>query len=132
MWQRVGKFVLARRQALGLSQDDIHRALGYAGRMTVGNVERGLAGVPVKRVYAWADILNVPRDAFFRFVTGESTSMDLHASGDSGARSAHVHLTAAEAELLARYRALPPKLQRQLREHAAELETVARTTSTKR
>lgn len=133
VWKRVGKFVLERRQALGLSQNDILRALGYKGTMMVSNIERGLTGVPVKRVYAWADILNVPRDAFFRFVTGESMSMVPHVSGESTSRPAPAtHLSPAEAELLASYRALPPKLQRRLREHAGELEVLARAGSTKR
>jgi transcriptional regulator with XRE-family HTH domain len=133
VWKRVGKFVLERRQALGLSQHDILRALGYKGTMMVSNIERGLVGLPVKRVYAWADILHVPRDAFFRFVTGESTSIEPHGSGESASRPAPAtHLSPAEAELLARYRALPAKLQRQLRDHAAELETLARAPSMKR
>jgi transcriptional regulator with XRE-family HTH domain len=131
VWKRVGQFVLERRQALKLSQNDILRALGYKGTMMVSNIERGLVGLPVKRVYAWADILHVPRDAFFRFVTGES--MDPHASGDSTSRPAPAaHLSPAEAELLARYRALPPKFQRRLRDHATELEVLARAASTKR
>jgi transcriptional regulator with XRE-family HTH domain len=133
VWKRVGKFVLERRQALGLSQHDILRALGYKGTMMVSNIERGLVGLPVKRVYAWADILHVPRDAFFRFVTGENMSMEPHGSGESTSRPAPaMHLSPAEAELLARYRALPAKFQRQLRDHAAELETLARAPSTKR
>ena len=133
MWKRVGKFVLERRQALGLSQNDILRALGYKGTMMVSNIERGVIGLPVKRIYAWADILGVPRDAFFRFVTGESTSMESPTSAESTSRPAPANqLSPAEAELLASYRALPPKFQRRLRAHAGELEVLARAASTKR
>ena len=133
VWKRVGQFVLERRQALGLSQGDLRRALGYKGRMMVSNIERGVTGVTVKRVYAWADILSVPRDAFFRFVIGESTSMDPHSSGESMSRLAPAtHLSPGEEELLAHYRALPPKFQRRLRAHAGELEVLARAGSTKR
>jgi hypothetical protein len=38
----------------------------------VSNIEVGIEGLPAKRAYAWADVLELPRDAFFRFVTGEA------------------------------------------------------------
>jgi transcriptional regulator with XRE-family HTH domain len=72
LWKRVGAFVKARREELGLSQGEIIKALGYASRNAVSNIEVGIEGLPAKRIYAWADILEVPRDAFFRFATGEA------------------------------------------------------------
>ena len=71
LWKRVGAFVKARREELGLSQGDIIKALGYKSRNAVSNVEVGIEGLPAKRIYAWADILEVSRDAFYRFATGE-------------------------------------------------------------
>ena len=124
LWKRVGSFVRQRREELGLTQGDIIRVLGYKSRNAVSNIEIGIEGLPAKRAYAWADILEVPRDAFFQFVTGQSERLEV---ARPGARSrASEQLTAAEQELLAHYRRLPPKFQRRLREHAGELETLAR------
>jgi transcriptional regulator with XRE-family HTH domain len=124
LWRRIGAFIRARREELGLSQGDIIQALGYKSRNAVSNIEVGIEGLPAKRAYAWADILEVPRDPFFRFVTGEAEKMDAApktTKADGGDK-----LTAAESELVASYRRLPPKFQKRLREHATELETLAK------
>ena len=113
-----------RREALGLSQGDIIQVLGYKSRNAVSNIEVGIEGLPAKRAYAWADVLELPRDAFFRFVTGEADRMEVPkaaAKPDAGER-----FTAAEGALLATYRRLPPKYQRRLREQADEFATLAR------
>jgi transcriptional regulator with XRE-family HTH domain len=129
LWKRVGAFVRARREELGLSQGDIIRVLGYKSRNAVSNIEVGIEGLPAKRAYAWADVLDVPRDAFFRFVTGDALRMEVP---KAAARSeASERLTAAESTLLATYRRLPPKYQRRLREHARELEVLARAAAKK-
>jgi transcriptional regulator with XRE-family HTH domain len=124
LWRRVGAFVRARREELGLSQGDIIRVLGYKSRNAVSNIEVGIEGLPAKRAYAWADVLEVPRDAFFRFVTGETERMEV--SKAAARPEASERLTAAERALLATYRKLPPKYQRRLREQAEEFETLAR------
>jgi transcriptional regulator with XRE-family HTH domain len=116
--------VRQRREELGLNQGDIIRILGYKSRNAVSNIEVGIEGLPAKRAYAWADLLEVPRDAFFQFVVGETEQLEV---GKAAARPhAAEQLTAAEQELLASCRRLPPKFQRRLREHAGELETLAR------
>jgi transcriptional regulator with XRE-family HTH domain len=119
--KRVGEFIRARRDELGLSQGDIIKTLGYVSRNSVSNIEVGREGLPAKRVYAWADILQVPRDAFFRFATGETDRMETPARTADGER-----LTSQEADLMSAYRRLPPKYQRRLRENAGEYETLAR------
>ena len=113
-----------RREELGLTQGDVIRVLGYKSRNAVSNIEIGVEGLPAKRAYAWADILEVPRDASFQFVTGERDRPEV--GGTTAKPKAPAQLTAAEEELLAHYRRLPPKFQRRLREHAGELETLAR------
>lgn len=124
LWKRIGRFVRQRREELGLTQGDIIRVLGYKSRNAVSNIEIGVEGLPTKRAYAWADLLEVPRDAFFQFVTGQIERVD---DAKATAKStASEQLTAAEEELLMHYRRLPPKFQRRLREHARELETLAR------
>src|SRR5438132_10251584 len=77
-WKRVGIYLKERREVLGLTQADVIHALGYKSRNAVSNIEVGIEGVPSKRAYAWADILEVPRDPFFRFVTGEAERVELH------------------------------------------------------
>lgn len=129
LWKRMGTFVRARRDELGLSQGDIIRVLGYKSRNAVSNIEVGIEGLPAKRAYAWADVLEVPRDAFFRFVTGEVDRLDVpkaEAKQEDGERT-----SAAEKELLGTYRRLPPKYQRRLGEHARELEVLARAAARK-
>jgi transcriptional regulator with XRE-family HTH domain len=126
LWKRVGAFVRARREELGLSQGEIIAVLGYKSRNAVSNIEVGIEGMPAKRAYAWADVLEVPRDPFFRFVTGEAEQMEVPKV--AGKPDAGERLTAAEGALLATYRKLPPKYQRRLREQADEFETLARAT----
>jgi|CXWL01.1.fsa_nt_gi transcriptional regulator with XRE-family HTH domain len=130
LWKRVGAFVRERREVLGLSQGDIIRVLGYKSRNAVSNIEVGIEGLPAKRAYAWAEVLELPRDAFFRFVTGEAERMEVPkaaAKPDGGER-----FTAAEAALITTYRRLPPKYQRRLREQADEFATLARATRAKK
>ena len=124
LWKRVGAYVRGRREELGLSQGDIIRVLGYKSRNAVSNIEVGIEGLPAKRAYAWADVLELPRDTFFRFVTGEAERMDVPktaAKPGGGER-----FTTAEAALIGTYRKLPPKYQRRLREQADEYATLAR------
>ncbi|HTP30286.1 MAG TPA: hypothetical protein VMK12_32100, partial [Anaeromyxobacteraceae bacterium] len=85
-------------------------------------IEVGIEGLPAKRIYAWADILEVPRDGFFRFATGESRTVET----GSTATGAVVPLTPAERELLEAFRKLPAKYQRRLRETAQEYRSLAR------
>lgn len=113
-------FVRKRREELGLSQGDVIRALGYVSRNSVSNIETGREGLPAKRIYAWADLLQVPHDAFYRFATGETRRMELDGGAPPAPASGNGSLSAAELELLEAYRSLPSKLQRQLRTQARE------------
>ncbi len=124
LWKRVGAFIRERREELGLSQGQIITVLGYKSRNAVSNIEVGIEGLPAKRAYAWADVLELPRDAFFRFVTGETERFE----GPTAAKqNAGDRLSATEKGLLANYKKLPPKYQRRLREQAQEFVTLART-----
>lgn len=98
--------------------------MGYTNLASAWKIEKGLEGLPAKRVYAWADVLQVPRDAFFRFVMGETERMDV---SKSAAKPDHEErLTAAEAELLAAYRRLPSRYRPQLRKAVEDIEMAAR------
>jgi len=119
--KRVGAFIRRRREQLGLTQGDIIRALGYKNAASVSNLEQGIEGLPTKRVYAWAEILQVERDDFFRFVTGEVARVG-GATVEEPARP----LNASEEDLLERYRRLLPRFQRQLLRQAKAFEQQAR------
>lgn len=112
----MGAYVKKRREELGLSQGDIINALGYKSRNAVSNIEVGIEGLPSKRIYDWADILEVPRDAFFRFATGEASTLDKSSTKATEAR------TSGEKELLETYRTLSPKYQQRLRDQAKEFQ----------
>jgi len=122
LWKRVGAFVRTRRDELHLSQTDVARALGYSSTASISHLENGIEGLPAGRAYAWAEVLAVPRDAFFEFVTGRRERMDPTAAP---AKAKSEPLTAAEEALLASYRRLPVKYQQRLRQTAVELETLA-------
>jgi transcriptional regulator with XRE-family HTH domain len=126
--KKVGAFLRERRQELGLTQAQITQSLGYVSLNSVSNLETGREGLPAKRIYAWADILQLPRDTFFRFVTGEAETMETGKA--SGAAAGE--MTRTEAELLAAYRRLPAKYQRRLRAAAGEFETLARSETRKK
>jgi transcriptional regulator with XRE-family HTH domain len=128
---RVGAFVRKRRTALGLSMEDLARALGYGSRQQIHAIERGRERVPPLRAYAWADALDVPRDPFFRFLAGEVDEAALRsgAAEDDGATRAR---TGGERELLDVYRRLAPEYQRRLRQHAHELALHAQAAATKK
>ena len=124
--KRVGAYVRQRREQLGLSQGDIIRELGYVSRNSVSNVETGREGLPAKRVYAWADVLRVPRDAFFRFVTGETKRVDADDAPDDEAKSATA-TNGADLDVLHAFRKLPAKYQKKIRDQIRELAALART-----
>ena len=69
--ERVGAFIRARREKLGLSQGDLCKVMNYANRNSISNVELGREGLPMKKVYQYADVLQVDRDDFLKFVVGE-------------------------------------------------------------
>ena len=115
----MGAYVKKRREELGLSQGDIIDALGYKSRNAVSNIEVGIEGLPAKRIYDWADILEVPRDAFFRFATGEAATLDKAMPASANVSEAR---TSGEKELLETYRTLSPKYQQRLREVAKEFQ----------
>jgi transcriptional regulator with XRE-family HTH domain len=126
--RKVGAFLRERRQELGLTQREIADSLGYVSLNSISNLETGREGLPAKRIYAWADILQLPRDAFFRFVNGEADTMGTGKASSAAA----AEMTRAEGELLDAYRRLPPKYQRRLRAAAGEFETLARAEARKK
>jgi transcriptional regulator with XRE-family HTH domain len=121
--KRVGAFVRTRRQQLHLSQGDIIEVLGYVSRNSVSNIETGREGLPAKRIYAWADVLEVPRDAFFRFVTGEARRVE---TGARAVESEAAKVSTGENDLLAAFRKLPAKYQKRIRDHIQEYAELAR------
>jgi len=126
--KRIGAFIKKRRLELGLSQGDICRLLDYKSRNSISNLEVGIEGLPAKRIYAWADLLQVPRDDFFQFVVGERDSMEA-----GGGPRLHDRfgkdLSRSEQELVLCYRRLPAKYQRRLLQQLDEFLILARQTA---
>jgi transcriptional regulator with XRE-family HTH domain len=122
--KRVGAFVRGRREELGLSQGDVVRALGYKSTMSVSGIELGKESLTLRRVYAWADVLEVRRDAFYLFVSGERDTPP-----DPATEAA---LLVDEVELIGHYRKLPKPYQRRLRDVARAFDALAREEGQKR
>jgi transcriptional regulator with XRE-family HTH domain len=55
----IGKFIKVRRSELGLSQNDLARALGYNTSQYISNIERGLASIPFAKIQEMAQLLKV-------------------------------------------------------------------------
>ncbi len=93
--------------------------MGYQSANSISNVESGIEGIPAKRAYAWADLLELPRDTFFQFITGQI--QELGAANASAAQGVLSPLTADEQDLLRSYRRLTPASRARLRAQAAKL-----------
>jgi transcriptional regulator with XRE-family HTH domain len=117
--KRVGAFIRKRRLELGLSQADIARALLYKSLNSISNLEVGIEGLPAKRIYAWADILQVPRDAFFKFVVGEARDMASSEGAQLQDRFGK-DLSRVETDMVLKFRGLGTKYQRRLLEMLGE------------
>ncbi len=55
----IGKFIKVRRTELGLSQNDLARALGYNTSQYISNIERGLASIPFAKIRDMTSLLKV-------------------------------------------------------------------------
>jgi transcriptional regulator with XRE-family HTH domain len=119
--KKVGEFIRRRRLELNLSQGEMIRALGYKNRNSISNVEIGREGLPLRRIYQWADVLQLPRDDFFRFVIGELEELALEGYKRARLRDqTERKLTEAEHDLVENYRRLSKKYQDRLREQVRE------------
>ena len=95
------------------------RAMGYRSANSIVNVEAGIEGIPAKRAYAWAALLEVPRDAFFQFITGQIRNLD--AGGVRATGGTLAPFASDETELLASYRKLKPASRALVRKLATKL-----------
>jgi len=112
--KRVGRFIKKRRLELNLTQQDVMRALGYGSPISVSEVELGRVGVPVKRIYQYADVLRLPRNEFTAFVMGGIQNHNGHQGGRVTDHRRRV-LGAAERELLEDFRRLPTDCRKLVR-----------------
>ena len=122
--ERVGAFIRRRREQLGLTQAHLREALGYRHNYSISAVENAREGLALKRIYAWADVLKLPRDDFFQFVVGTLGKLAIAGAGPGGERPmkdrAGETLSVAEQELIVNVRRLSPKYQTRLRDQVAE------------
>lgn len=56
----IGQRVKARREELGLTQEELARLLGYKGKSSIHKIEVGFADVPRAKAGAFARALNMP------------------------------------------------------------------------
>lgn len=108
-----------------MSQADLASALGYRQVTSISGIERGREALAPGRAYAWADVLEVNRSAFFLFVTGELDRMEPSAAAAGRA------LSEEELQIIESYRKLPRHYQIQLRDTALALEVFVRTATQK-
>jgi hypothetical protein len=94
-------------------------ALGYRTPASISNIERGAEGVQLKRAGAWADLLELPRDAFFLFITGERETF-------SPTSAPAAELGPAEREIVDTFARLSRKYQERLLENVREYEALTR------
>lgn len=62
--QHVGRRIRGKRRALGLTEDDLAKALGV-GRDTIGTYERAGSRVPSEHLIKLAELLGVSVSYFF-------------------------------------------------------------------
>ncbi len=62
----MGGYIRRAREARGLSQAQLAKALGYAGGSNIAAVETGRTGIPLERFDAFADALGVAREDFWK------------------------------------------------------------------
>lgn len=60
-FKHIGELVKTSREKTPWSQSDLGAVIGVTGQY-VSNIERGLAGVPVKQAYALSKRLNITLD----------------------------------------------------------------------
>jgi len=65
---KVRKFLREKREAKGITQLKMARALGLSSSQFVSNIERGLASIPVPKIKLYAQILGVNEKELFEVV----------------------------------------------------------------
>ena len=121
-WTRVGSYVGERCRAIGISTFEIGAALAISAAEIEAVVE-GRGPLVPEHAYAWADVLELRRDVFLRFVRGEAGRSELPATAPP---SSAAELTPAELALVTGFRALGETDQAKLVERLEELRMLAR------
>ena len=70
-FENVGKLVGELREASGLSQEALSKKLGYKNGQFISNIERGLSGLPVKKVCKLAQVLKVGTDPILKAMVAD-------------------------------------------------------------
>jgi transcriptional regulator with XRE-family HTH domain len=120
--KKVGEFIRQRRHELGLSQRDLVIALGYKSAVSISDVEIGRTRVPFRRMYQYADVLQVPRAEFVGFVVGELQGRPAASARPPRIRDKRARgLSSAEQDLLDSFRRLPSAKRNSVRKHIRDL-----------
>ena len=62
----IGKIIAEKRIALGWSQDELARKMGYASRSTINKIEAGINGVTTTKAKKFAKVLGCSIQDFFQ------------------------------------------------------------------
>ena len=64
----VGPYLAACRRKKGLTQEDIAEYFEFENAQFVSNVERGVSGVPLVRLYDWIDLVKADEGKTVKFM----------------------------------------------------------------
>ena len=62
----IGKMIAEKRMALGWSQDELARRMGYASRSTINKIEAGINDITTSRAKKFAKVLGCSIQDFFQ------------------------------------------------------------------
>lgn len=71
MSERVGRYFRQKRVAVGLTQIDLSRILGYSTSQFVSNWERGLCMPPLNSMAKLSEVLKIPKKEIVDMLTEE-------------------------------------------------------------
>lgn len=75
-WTALGSYLRSRRESLNLNQKTMAQKLGYTSPQIISNIERGVQGVPVKKVKAFVKIYKAdPKEVFDAYIKVQSTAL---------------------------------------------------------
>jgi len=69
--KRLGIYLGDRRRAVGLSQIEVSKVLGYPNQQSVANWERGVAFPPVKKFKKLIKVYQISKDEFMSVILTE-------------------------------------------------------------
>jgi transcriptional regulator with XRE-family HTH domain len=70
-FNHLGRFLKAQREAVGMTQGELSRILGYSNPQFISNWERGLSSPPPKIMSRLVNALDINETAFLKIIMDE-------------------------------------------------------------